>query len=138
MGNLSDEGGWPKNVRFNAAAAPARIRTTIQTCVQAFNNYQNFVEYRGYRRGLGITGYSMMNHLQTPNEYKMNFCRLGCSAGCNMDNSVSYPASSLHPGGVNVAMADGSVRFIKDSVSRPTWWALGTRDGGETLSADSY
>ena len=138
MGNMGDEGGWPQNVRFNAAADPARITAALQTCNQAFNNNQNIVDYRGYRWGLGITGYSMMNHLQTPNEYKMNFCRLGCSAGCNMDNSVSYPASSLHPGGVNVAMADGSVRFIKDSVSRPTWWALGTRDGGETLSADSY
>jgi hypothetical protein len=39
---------------------------------------------------------------------------------------------------VNVAMADGSVRFIKDSVSYPTWWALGTRANGEVLSADSY
>jgi hypothetical protein len=35
-------------------------------------------------------------------------------------------------------MADGSVHFIKDSVSRLTWWALGTRNGGEVISSDSY
>jgi|688.fasta_scaffold202772_1 prepilin-type N-terminal cleavage/methylation domain-containing protein/prepilin-type processing-associated H-X9-DG protein len=138
MGVGGDEGGWPQNVKFNAANNPAMVTAALQTCLAVFNQRNNIVDYRGYRWGLGITGYTMMNHIQTPNEYKMNFCRLGCGAGCNMDNSVSYPASSLHPGGVNVAMADGSVRFIKDSVSRATWWALGTRDGGETLSADSY
>ena len=47
-------------------------------------------------------------------------------------------AMSNHPGGVNTLMADGSVRFIKDSINIPTWWALGTKDGGEVLSSDSY
>jgi hypothetical protein len=35
-------------------------------------------------------------------------------------------------------MCDGSVKFIKDSVNRMTWMALGTRDNGETISADAY
>ena len=35
-------------------------------------------------------------------------------------------------------MADGSVRFVKDTVNMRTWWALGTRNGGEVISADSY
>jgi prepilin-type N-terminal cleavage/methylation domain-containing protein/prepilin-type processing-associated H-X9-DG protein len=46
--------------------------------------------------------------------------------------------SSNHSGGVNACMADGSVRFIKDSISIPTWWALGSRAGGEVVSADAY
>ena len=45
---------------------------------------------------------------------------------------------SLHPGGVNFAMADGSVRFIKSSINLPTYRALGTRASGETISADQY
>ena len=47
-------------------------------------------------------------------------------------------ANSNHPGGVNVTLADGSVRFIKDSINLTTWQAMGTRNGGEVISADSY
>lgn len=35
-------------------------------------------------------------------------------------------------------MADGSCRFIKDSINQVTWWALGSKDGGEVVSADSF
>jgi prepilin-type N-terminal cleavage/methylation domain-containing protein/prepilin-type processing-associated H-X9-DG protein len=45
---------------------------------------------------------------------------------------------SFHPGGVNFAMADGSVRFIKNSVNLATYRALGTRNLGEVVSSDQY
>jgi prepilin-type processing-associated H-X9-DG protein len=45
---------------------------------------------------------------------------------------MAFAASSDHPGGVNVAAADGSVRFVSNSVGLPLWWALGSRDGGES------
>jgi prepilin-type N-terminal cleavage/methylation domain-containing protein/prepilin-type processing-associated H-X9-DG protein len=47
-------------------------------------------------------------------------------------------ASSRHPGIVNVLFADGSVHGIKNSISPPVWWALGTRANGEVISSDSY
>ena len=47
-------------------------------------------------------------------------------------------ANSLHPGGVNMCFADGSVHFIKNSVNLVTWWGLGSRAGGEVISSDSY
>jgi prepilin-type N-terminal cleavage/methylation domain-containing protein/prepilin-type processing-associated H-X9-DG protein len=51
----------------------------------------------------------------------------------------SYAASrSRHPGGVNTLLADGSVRFMKNSINLPTWVALGSIAGGEVISADSY
>ena len=46
-------------------------------------------------------------------------------------------ARSLHPGGVNVGMCDGSVRFIKDTINVTTWRALGSRNWGEIISSDS-
>ncbi len=45
---------------------------------------------------------------------------------------------SYHPGGVNVLLGDGSVRFIKDTVDGNAWRALGSIGGREVLSADSY
>jgi prepilin-type N-terminal cleavage/methylation domain-containing protein/prepilin-type processing-associated H-X9-DG protein len=43
---------------------------------------------------------------------------------------------SYHTGGVNVAMADGSIRFLRDSTSLSTLQALSTRSGGEVLPGD--
>jgi prepilin-type N-terminal cleavage/methylation domain-containing protein/prepilin-type processing-associated H-X9-DG protein len=45
---------------------------------------------------------------------------------------------SLHPGGSNVLMGDGSVRFIKASINLLAWQALCSRSNGEVISADSY
>jgi prepilin-type processing-associated H-X9-DG protein len=52
--------------------------------------------------------------------------------------STIVNSDSYHPGGVNACMADGSVKFFKDSVNQRTWWALGTRGNGEVISSDSY
>ncbi|WP_337175662.1 DUF1559 domain-containing protein [Paludisphaera sp.] len=51
---------------------------------------------------------------------------------------ISTTANSRHAGGVNVLLADGSVKFIKASIAIPTWRALGTRNGGEVISSDAY
>jgi len=72
-----------------------------------------------------------------------------CFAGVNFPNDWfkndaacqnlgQYGFRSFHSGGGNFAMADGSVKFIKNSVNLNTYRALGTRAGGEVISADSY
>jgi prepilin-type processing-associated H-X9-DG protein len=45
---------------------------------------------------------------------------------------------SYHPGGVNFAFADGSVRFVKETTNLRVMSALGTRAGGEVVSASDY
>jgi prepilin-type N-terminal cleavage/methylation domain-containing protein/prepilin-type processing-associated H-X9-DG protein len=75
---------------------------------------------------------NMFTVLMTPNSKS---CSDVSSAGgfglyfASGDTGVT--PSSNHPGGVNVAMADGSVQWIGDSIDRQAWWAMGTRDGGE-------
>ena len=54
------------------------------------------------------------------------------------DLPYAWRVSSLHPGGVNVTMGDGSVRFIKNTINLYTWWALQTISNGEAFSADSF
>lgn len=48
------------------------------------------------------------------------------------DTYAAVTSRSFHTGGVNVLLMDGSVRFVRDSVSLATWRAMGTRGGGET------
>jgi prepilin-type N-terminal cleavage/methylation domain-containing protein/prepilin-type processing-associated H-X9-DG protein len=45
---------------------------------------------------------------------------------------------SKHPGGVNVGMCDGSVRFIKNSVNIYTFQSLASTRGNEVVSSDAY
>ena len=39
---------------------------------------------------------------------------------------------------MNVTLADGSVRFIKNSINIMVWMGLGTKAGGEVISSDSF
>jgi prepilin-type processing-associated H-X9-DG protein len=60
----------------------------------------------------------------------------GTTAGNNA--GANDEMFSFHPGGVNCLFGDGSVRFLKDSISVVTLRALVTLKGGEVISADSY
>jgi prepilin-type processing-associated H-X9-DG protein len=62
---------------------------------------------------------------------------LPCTGGAG-DQLAYAGARSRHPGGINVLMGDGSVRFVKNSVNLPTWIGLNTIQGGEVISGDQY
>lgn len=68
---------------------------------------------------------SWYNHLSPPNNW--SFSNGGYSY------KGPYPPTSLHPGGVNVLMVDGAVRFISNSIGLEVWWALGTRASGDPV-----
>src|SRR5262249_44830099 len=60
---------------------------------------------------------------------------------CNCTQGVfnnGGQARSMHNGGVNIAMGDGGVRFIKDQVQNKIWWALLTSNDAFVLSVDQY
>jgi len=76
------------------------------------------------------------NHVGPPNS--LTCYATNSFAGADGSAQDSIPPTSNHSGGVNMCMADGSVRFIKDSVSQQAWWAIGTRDMGEAVSSDAY
>jgi prepilin-type N-terminal cleavage/methylation domain-containing protein/prepilin-type processing-associated H-X9-DG protein len=127
---------------FMASANSAAVLAGLQACATAWSNpaTASYSAMRGFTWSDGNGGWTYTNIIQTPNNdsvFRGGGCRFDC-AGCGIDSSFSYAVSSNHPGGANILMTDGSVRFIKDSVSRLTWWALGTRNGGEVISSDSY
>ena len=57
-----------------------------------------------------------------------------CPINCTNNNE----AFGFHPGGVNVAFADGGVRFLSETIDIKTYAALITRSGGETIAAGDY
>lgn len=52
----------------------------------------------------------------------------------NNPNVMTLAARSNHPGGVNIARCDGSVRLIAEDIELPTWRALASRDGEEIIA----
>jgi len=124
-----------RDVRTNLAAFMAQA-AQCQTFVTNPSPFSN----KGYCWQVGAPGFTMTNIVITPNASKFTYstCRLDCSDGCGVDFGQIQIPSSNHPGGVNAVFADGSVRFLKDSISQVTWIALGSREGGEVLSSDSY
>ena len=100
---------------------------------------QSLSTNRGWLWSWGMETMTMFNTIVPPNskQYQWAGCRLDHEGGGFAFGQYSN-ATSAHPGGANVMMGDGSVRFVKDSINLQTWWALGSRNGGEILSADQY
>jgi len=58
---------------------------------------------------------------------------------CNQSGDESLiGASSYHPGGVNLLLCDGSVKFAKNGINIRTWHAIGTIANGETVPGDVW
>ena len=82
-------------------------------------------------------GYS---HLLAPNKpacFFSNYSTAKYGPFPGNDDITFIGAQSNHPGGVNVGFLDGSVKFIKDSVSLQTWGSIATKAGGEVVDASS-
>jgi prepilin-type N-terminal cleavage/methylation domain-containing protein/prepilin-type processing-associated H-X9-DG protein len=126
---------------LNIGVNPTGIFNTLAACVALFKTTStNIQDDRGFRWCVGTTGWTMFNVVQTPNDgqYPIGGCRDGGTPGQFPNDGFTYGSSSAHPGGANVLFGDGSVHFVKSTVSRLTWWALGTRNGGEVISSGSY
>jgi prepilin-type N-terminal cleavage/methylation domain-containing protein/prepilin-type processing-associated H-X9-DG protein len=119
--------------------APVALNTLVASCqssttVWLENNVtpawdQKGAEWLEHNCGQG----GCYSHINTPNKKACVFS--GDTAPHSYYTMIG--ASSNHPSGVNVGFLDGSVRFIKDSVSPNTWWAIATKAGGEIVSSDS-
>ena len=94
----------------------------------------NFDDQRWRMRGAGWawgfmgTG-NTYAHIMLPNERSCH----DWDGGHDWYGRSAMAAGSNHPGGVNVALGDGSVRLVTETVNAEVWWALGTRNGGESV-----
>jgi prepilin-type N-terminal cleavage/methylation domain-containing protein/prepilin-type processing-associated H-X9-DG protein len=122
------------------------IPTTDPSNVFVLSSFNNYIDpqcrpgragilarypWRGqqYYRSILHSGY--YGHTLTPNSSSFDCGTLSLAQG-------HLAARSHHPGGVNLVLADGSVRFVKNSIDPAAWRSLGTRQGGEIISADAF
>jgi prepilin-type processing-associated H-X9-DG protein len=133
---ISIPGDW-----FSAGgSAPANTQAAYTACVgakPATGSSQYSRQGRNWVAGNYIPG--RYNHIMPPNTHSCFFASGSgndpVGSGIN-EKGCATTASSRHPGGVNLVMADGSTHFAPNAVDYKVWWAIGSRNGKETVSAD--
>lgn len=118
-------------------SSPTTLDTTYQTCTSMNPlTTTRLTHAQGASWVMGEMCCTQYNHVSTPN--KSTCAGLGFANNSMANMPMQVPPSSQHPGGVNTLFGDGSVKFIKNGVSLLTYRALGTRNGGEVISADAF
>jgi prepilin-type N-terminal cleavage/methylation domain-containing protein/prepilin-type processing-associated H-X9-DG protein len=113
---------------FFDPGAPTTVAQAVAQC-QALNIYDPANQIPMIMGVPWIDGQHIFLHVTPPNTR---------SCGFFIVNRAVMPPSSYHPGGVNFLAGDGSVKFIKSTINTTVWSALGTKNGGEVISSDSY
>ncbi len=111
----ANPGGWTQ-ATFSQWCA-SLTQSQAATLGHDVDGGQNWLE--------GNMNWTRYNHVLPPNS---NACKNGLTW-----NGAAMTATSPHPGGVNLLLADGSVRYVKSSIALSTWQALATIRGGEII-----
>ncbi len=118
----------PNNTSTNSADKIYNLAIALNTSTMVGANKQTSFAGRNWIFGNYMT--TRYNHVMPPNT--LNITR-GNSPN---NNGGAVTASSRHVDGVNLALADGSVRFVNSNIDLAIWRALGTRAGDEIVSPD--
>jgi prepilin-type N-terminal cleavage/methylation domain-containing protein/prepilin-type processing-associated H-X9-DG protein len=132
-------GGWnstQSTMPAGAAAFPSFLQACAGAAPGSTASWKTNKSFIGDQWQHGMLGHTLGTTLLPPNAQYPN-CQLEPWGG-DMDAPGMWNLSSYHPGGCNAAFADGSVRFLKNSLAQQTIWYLGSKGGNEALSADSY
>ena len=149
-GTTSPGGLTPTSFPNTSATAIAFVAANAGSCKQQDVGHWRWIDgaspYSGFTTGLppnAHVGYPVSNITSNPagTNYTGGFLDFDWLSTDENDGGPTFgalTARSFHSGGVNSLFADGSVRFIKDSIALATWQSLSSVNGGEVISADSY
>jgi prepilin-type N-terminal cleavage/methylation domain-containing protein/prepilin-type processing-associated H-X9-DG protein len=118
----------------SVAGGPDDDGRNIPSCATG-TPWNSSISYSGLEFDRDLWGTTFYTHTLPPNwnrKVSGGIQRYNCGDTAIVHFHVA--ASSYHMGGVNIGMADGSVRFVRDDIDFPTWQAMGSRAGGEIVS----
>lgn len=108
----------------------SEIESLGATCDGTASSWQNSNGGREWMAS--FPGMVAFNTVAPPN-WKHISCCDGSAFGYTCDRNGIVPPRSKHPGGVNVALGDASVRFISDTIELLTWQRAGARADGNPI-----
>lgn len=112
---------------YGCPGSNRNLETAIRTCRQQDGQSLGFLSINGWSWFVGCPSLTCYNHTLQPNSSMPD-----CVAPSNPVVGL-VGARSNHHSGVNLGLADGSVRSVRHSIESATWRALGTIGGGEVL-----
>ena len=117
------------DVMFNDCLNAPRVASGFN-----FTTFGRWAIGSDFSNGWPFAGYSgtMYNHVATPNWRGLDCGNWSAIADTPGEHAI-ISARSMHTGGANVMLADGSVRFASDSIDLGVWRSVGTRGTGETI-----
>jgi len=129
-----------ENRLFDVSTNPTQVLNDLKTCQDGWATQQGKSQGKGYRWCENLGGFTLFNTIvpPSPNDYKFTYCKIQPSPNSNASDGQYQNANSNHPGGANFLFGDGSVKFLKSSIAMKTYWALGTKAGGEVVSSDAF
>lgn len=126
-GDAIDEG----DSRLRSLCILARYETLSEINAQLSSTHAHTFESahigRSWSSGWPMVAPTYM-HVQPPNGLIGHYA----NGGSVDEGDFMISPSSRHSGGVNLALVDGSVRFVSDRVAIEVWWAVGSRNDGRT------
>jgi prepilin-type N-terminal cleavage/methylation domain-containing protein/prepilin-type processing-associated H-X9-DG protein len=139
MRKCTNDGGMTPTSFPDVPGSPPLIKSMVPLCtVFGATGHQKWAHGKLISGGVTsaltpntkvyLPGYPLVPYDMSTNDEDENF----------RPTFAAITADSYHPGGVNILMGDGSVRFAKDSINGRTWRGLSTINGGEVISADSF
>jgi hypothetical protein len=125
---FQDLGGVPESLRSYCGGGGSKmsLSTWVDYCGSVPMPDPLFSKYHGRA---WISGWTLVAngymHVMPINQRNCHIY-----GGEDDGNNIATP-SSHHPGGVNLLLGDGAVRFLSATVDMNVWWSLGSRNGGE-------
>ena len=132
--NIWDTGN-PSTLGVKPPATPADAAAFFGGTFD-FNGHTEWVEGDVHESGFTTTFTPNTNvpYTDAGGTYNIDITSMRDGESTSSPTYAAVTARSYHPGHVNVAMMDGSVRVVDDSVDPSVWRASGTRAGGESDS----